>query len=118
MFEQKATKLWKSASEDERIIIVDELFKETRLFTKTKVFVSRGKLRPKDDKYAIYGIPSDPIYAVYEDKLGGEAQKTRPEIKLSFLKFPPKEELEQRMEKVKDTLRCPAHPYVSQHPMP
>jgi len=107
MFEPKATKLWKAASEDERIIIVDELFKETSFFTKAKVFVSRGKPRPKNDKYASYGIPSDPIYAVYSDRIGGDSNKIRPDIKLSFLKFPSKEELEERMEKVKDTLRCP-----------
>lgn len=107
MFPEKAVKMWRDASEDERVIIVDELFKEAGLFSKTAFFVSRGKPRPADDKYASEGIPSDPIYAVYADKKGGNPLKKRPDVRLRFSGLPSEKEVEEAKRKVKDTLMCP-----------
>jgi SAM-dependent methyltransferase len=71
MFETKATKIWRQSSEEERVILVEDLFEKTGLFTKPEVFVSKNKPRPTEDKYAHLGIPSDPVYAVYAERIGG-----------------------------------------------
>jgi hypothetical protein len=72
------------------------------------VFVSKGKVRPKDDKYAHLGIPSDPIYAVYAEKVGAGPSK-RPDLSLIWplTDLPDLEELKRRKAAVKHTLRCP-----------
>ncbi len=87
MFPQKAVKIWREADEEERIILVDEFFKESGLFGKTEYFVSRGKPRPKSDKYAHLGIPSDPVYALFAEKKGGDLKRNgilglRPNLKV------------------------------------
>jgi SAM-dependent methyltransferase len=79
MFPQKAVKVWQESGEDERVLLVEELFKRAGVFGRTTLFVSKGKPRPKDDKYATFGIPSDPVYAVYGDKSGGSPKsRNRP----------------------------------------
>jgi SAM-dependent methyltransferase len=65
MFPKKAVKIWKESSEEERVVLVEGFFQESRAFGETTVVVSRGKPRPTEDKYAFLGIPSDPVYAVY-----------------------------------------------------
>ncbi|UCG14798.1 MAG: methyltransferase domain-containing protein [Deltaproteobacteria bacterium] len=108
MFEQKAVKIWRQSGEEERIVLVEEFFNRSGMFGIPDVFVSKGKPRPKDDKYAHLGVPSDPIYAVYAEKSGGEASK-RPDLSLSWplTDFLDQGELERRKAAVKDTLRCP-----------
>jgi SAM-dependent methyltransferase len=108
VFPQKAVKVWLESGEDERVILVDEFFKETRLFERPCFFASRGKPRPKDDKYAHQGIPSDPVYAVYAEKKGdGCSKRPRPLMKVDFGDVPKSEELEKRKKAVKETMRCP-----------
>ena len=108
MFEQKAVKIWRQSTEEERVLLVEEFFNRAGIFTKPRLFVSKGKTRPKDDKYAHLGIPSDPIYAVYAEKLGGEiSARPEPSSSASFGKKPDKKELERRKAAVKHTLRCP-----------
>jgi SAM-dependent methyltransferase len=107
MFPEKAVKMWKDATEDERVIIVEELFKESGFFGRTSLFVSRGKPRPADDKYASEGIPSDPVYAVYADRKGCDPLRKRPEIRLRFRGLPSDQEVEEAKKRVKDTLLCP-----------
>ncbi len=108
MFPQKAVRLWHQSSEDERVITVDEFFKEAGFFEKTELFVSRGKPRPSDDKYASEGIPSDPIYAVYAERIGGSrSRQKRPPVKIRYRGLPSGEEIESRQKSVKDTLCCP-----------
>ena len=68
MFPQKATRLWMESTEDERVELVRRFFQEAEGFGETYSFESSGKPRPKDDKYAHRGIPSDPVYAVYAEK--------------------------------------------------
>lgn len=107
MFPPKAIKVWKNSSEKERVLIVDDFFKQSGAFGKIHHFVSRGKPRPKDDKYAHLGIPSDPIYAVYANKPGGNMEPAftidieKEEFKMDVA------EIERKKTEVKDTLCCP-----------
>lgn len=108
MFPEKAVKIWRQTSEEERIILVEEFFHEAEQFEKPAVFVSKGKPRPKDDKYAHMGIPSDPIYAVYADKKGLRgSKKGRSEVIIDYNQSPSEKELEKRKSAIKDTLCCP-----------
>jgi SAM-dependent methyltransferase len=108
MFSEKAVKVWREAGEEERVLLVEDLFKEAGGFEKPTVFLSKGKPRPKDDKYAHLGIPSDPIYAVYADKKGGDPLRgTRPELTVSYGEPLDQETYEARKKAIKHTLRCP-----------
>jgi SAM-dependent methyltransferase len=108
MFEQKAVNIWRQLGEEERVVLVEEFFNRAGIFTSPEVFVSKGKVRPKDDKYAHLGIPSDPIYAVYAEKVGAGPSK-RPDLSLIWplTDLPDLEELKRRKAAVKHTLRCP-----------
>ena len=108
MFEQKAVKIWRQSGEDERVVLVEEFFKRAGVFRSPRVFVSKGKPRPRDDKYAHLGIPSDPIYAVYAEKSGGGRSK-RPDLSSMWplTDLPDPGELERRKSAVKHTLECP-----------
>jgi|GEM_PF-66366 len=108
LFEQKAVKIWRQSSERERILLVEEFFTRNGTFTRPQLFTSKGKPRPKDDKYAHLGIPSDPIYAVYAEKKGDKRQeRPRPTSAESYEYTPDPEELQRRKAAVKHTLRCP-----------
>ncbi|MFP3869359.1 MAG: methyltransferase domain-containing protein [Syntrophobacteria bacterium] len=107
MFEAKATKVWRESGEEERVILVEELFRHSRMFTRPQVFASKGKTRPRDDKYAHLGIPSDPVYAVYAEKKGGGSPGRRAPSKATRTTLPYPEELQRRMAAVKHTHRCP-----------
>ena len=108
LFEQKAVKIWRQSSERERILLVEEFFTRDGTFTRPQLFTSKGKPRPKDDKYAQLGIPSDPIYAVYAEKKGDKRQeRPRPTSAESYEYTPDPEELQRRKAAVKHTLRCP-----------
>lgn len=74
MFPQKVVKLWWRLSEEERVVLVEELFRYSDAFEEPRVLVSRGKPRPADDKYAHTGLPSDPVYAVFAEKKGPNPQ--------------------------------------------
>jgi SAM-dependent methyltransferase len=107
MFPQKAVKVWRGSSDEERTILVEEFFERAGAFEKPRHFASTGKPRPRDDKYAPMGIPSDPIYAVYAEKRGGIETKQRPKVTVEFKGMPDEGELERRKMSIKDTLRCP-----------
>ena len=81
-FEPKVTNIWRGAGENERFSMVNDWFGHTRLFGPTKSFVSKGLPRPADDKYAGSGLPSDPVYAIWAEKLGGAASGARPYPKI------------------------------------
>jgi SAM-dependent methyltransferase len=70
MFPTKAVKIWREAEEEDRVKLVREYFALTGGFATPEEFVSKGKPRPKTDKYAKYGLPSDPIYAVHARRAG------------------------------------------------
>jgi SAM-dependent methyltransferase len=108
MFPEKAVNIWRRSSEEERVLLVEDFFREAAVFGKTTFFVSKGKPRPEDDKYAPYGIPSDPIYAVYAERQGGSlSRKARPSINLVYGKTLSEKELQERKGRIKDTLQCP-----------
>jgi SAM-dependent methyltransferase len=108
MFPQKAVKIWKESAEEERVLLVEGFFRDAALFEKPTLFVSKGKPRPKNDKYAHMGIPSDPVYALYAERLGGASSgKRRPMVSAAYGESLEKEELEKRKKAVKETLRCP-----------
>ena len=107
MFPQKAVKVWKESNEEERVLLVEDFFQSAGSFEKPSVFLSKGKPRPKDDKYYRKGIPSDPIYAVYADKKGGRPPKARPVVTIPFGDLLQGSELEERKKRIKKTLCCP-----------
>lgn len=108
MFPQKVVRFWQRASEEERIMYVEDLFKYSGCFDPPKTFISKGKPRPKRDKYAHLGIPSDPIYAVYAERSGGAARRqVRPKPSLMEAALPDGQELQKRMQEVPQSLRCP-----------
>ncbi len=108
MFPQKAVKIWKESGEKERIVLVEDFFRASDAFEKPKVFISKGRPRPQDDKYAHLGLPSDPIYAVYAEKKGPEHRKRiRPELHVADVHKPSRDIVRSRMGSIKDTLCCP-----------
>ena len=108
MFPEKAVKIWRESSEEERILFVENIFQETGSFEAPKVFIAKGRPRPKDDKYANWGTPSDPVYAVYAEKSGKSfARKPRPEV-LSTMESKLNEEmLDSKKRQIHNTLQCP-----------
>lgn len=79
-FPTKVTRAWREASEPERMLMVQDLFGRSGAFGKTGTFVSQGKPRPADDKYADTGLPSDPVYAVWAVKADREEDVAEPEL--------------------------------------
>ena len=108
MFPEKAVKIWRESNEEERILLVQDFFDETGGFEKPMVFISKGKPRPEEDKYTHLGIPSDPIYAVFAEKKGGDPNRKRRSIAMTTerKKMTP-EELREFEKNVKETLCCP-----------
>ena len=107
MFPQKAVKVWRDSDENERVIIVNELFEISGAFDETSRFASKGKPRPENDKYAGQTLVSDPVYAVYAEKKGGSTGQKRPVIKSVYGEKMSAELLLKRKAAVKGTLRCP-----------
>jgi SAM-dependent methyltransferase len=108
MFPEKAVKIWRQSSEEERILLVEDFFREAGAFEKTTLFVSKGKPRPEDDKYAKYAMPSDPVYAVYAEKRGGDpSRRQRPQAIFFYGERVEQEEMEGRTRRIKATLQCP-----------
>jgi SAM-dependent methyltransferase len=65
MFPPKAVKIWKNTLEKDRIDLVKKFITLSEALVVQGYSESKGKPRPEDDKYFKYGIPSDPIYAVW-----------------------------------------------------
>jgi SAM-dependent methyltransferase len=108
MFPEKAVKAWRESSEDERVLLVQDFFDECEMFESPLVFVSKGRPRPKDDKYAESDLPSDPIYAVYSDKKGGHPYRgKRPAIINEYNDDLTPEEIKRKKNEIKETLNCP-----------
>ncbi len=108
LFPQKAVKLWREADETTRQLIVHEYFRSVADFGPMKRFCSMGKPRPKADKYAGLGIPSDPIWAIYAEKKGASSDRApRPEIPPEPDAGPPPEVVSERKARVRETLCCP-----------
>ena len=106
-FPPKVVQIWREANEEQRIEIVTSYFQRSEGFEVPRVYTSKGKPRPKDDRYADMGLPSDPIFAVFADRRGG-AGSTRelPGIDAGQHTNDP-EVLRQRKKNVARTLECP-----------
>ncbi len=65
MFPPKAVKIWKNTLEKDRIDLVKKFITLSEALVVQGYSESKGKPRPENDKYFKYGIPSDPIYAVW-----------------------------------------------------
>ena len=108
MFPEKAVQVWRQASEEERFLLVEELFSRTGAFAASQTAVSKGHPRPRDDKYAHVLSESDPIYAVYAERLGGCASRVpRPQPTIGVTSAPRPEEVDRRAKRIRQTLRCP-----------
>ncbi len=76
-FPPKVVTIWREADEDERLHLVTDYFRRAGGYLAPRTFVSQGKPRPADDRYAELGVPSDPIYAVFADRSGPGLEATR-----------------------------------------
>jgi hypothetical protein len=108
MFPEKAVKIWKDSSEQERVMLVLDYFRKAEGFDSPRVFVSKGEARPSGDKYAHLKIPSDPIYAVYAEKLGGpDLERVQREAKIDEVQMPPADVIAKRKAEAREKLCCP-----------
>lgn len=109
MFQQKAVRVWRESDEEERVLLVEELFLLTGEFEKPRIFASKEKPRPTGDQYTRFGIPSDPIYAVYADRRGGSrgGQRPLPLVTGATPDMPDKSTVEERKKTIGKTLTCP-----------
>ncbi|MFP4087125.1 MAG: methyltransferase domain-containing protein [Desulfobacteraceae bacterium] len=107
MFPQKAVKIWQESDEEERVMLVQEFFEHSGSFEAPHIFVSKGRPRPKTDKYAHTGLPSDPIYAVYADRIGGKVSKKRPDPVVDYVGNLEQKGIEDRKRAVRENLCCP-----------
>jgi SAM-dependent methyltransferase len=108
MFRQKAVRLWRRSSEQERVLIVEDFFRDSGAFEEPRLFAYQGRPRPNLDKYAGLGLPSDPVFAVYAEKCGGESNRPerRPPTFAEETAWDPGE-IEAREREVGQTLSCP-----------
>jgi SAM-dependent methyltransferase len=108
MFEQKAVRIWREASEQERIFIVEDYLQDSGLFEESRLWVAQGRPRPSGDKYASLGLPSDPVYAVYAERAGGPAGRParRPPDPAQQLPWD-EAEIQRRQSEISTTRRCP-----------
>ena len=105
-FEPKVTNIWRNASEEERVCLVQDWL-ATAGFDYSTSFVSKGLPRPQDDKYAAYGLASDPVYAVWAERKKPGIKSARPFPSAWRLTGAGAEEVERRAKEVAQTLRCP-----------
>jgi SAM-dependent methyltransferase len=108
-FPEKVIRIWKSSSEEERVLLVLDYFRSAEGFESPRVFVSQGKPRPEQDRYAGMGLPSDPIYAVYAEKKGGAetAERAKREAKLEEVPMPDEATIAKRKAEAHAKLGCP-----------
>ncbi len=108
LFPQKAVKIWRNSSEEERLILVEEYFRLAGGFHAPQVFISKGGLRPKDDKYFAMGIPGDPVYAVYAAKqVEGKVPQKLPRLIRVQKNKREEKEMNEKIKTIKTTWECP-----------
>jgi len=114
MFPEKAVRVWRESSEEEHILLVEKFYQASNIFNQAKVFVSKGRPRPKDDKYASIGTPSDPAYAVYAERSFGAEKsgaagfrKSRPPVPFHKEETMNTQNLEIKKRQIHKTLQCP-----------
>jgi SAM-dependent methyltransferase len=65
MFPPKAVHIWRRSTEGQRVDLVKRYLSLAGNLWIEGSFESKNKPRPVDDKYYSFGIPSDPIYALW-----------------------------------------------------
>lgn len=68
-FPPKVIRIWEGIHEFERPGLISEYFLESGLFTRLETWSIRGLPRPTDDKYADRIALSDPIHAVWAERV-------------------------------------------------
>jgi len=106
-FAEKVVRVWREASEAERVLIVQDYLASCPRLTPSEVFVVRGRPRPDDDRYAGLGIPSDPVYAVWTERVGGPSDRARRRPPSGDAPVVIGEELQRRKALVGRSLKCP-----------
>jgi hypothetical protein len=107
-FPEKVVRIWHESSDQERILIVEDYFQATDLYTESSLWISQGKPRPANDKYGGLGLASDPVYAVWAEKKGRPAGRPARRPPPAVDRAPwDEEEVARRKAEVGRTLRCP-----------
>jgi hypothetical protein len=111
-FPPKVVRVWEDAKEEERIGIVEEVFRSSGVFDASEFFLSMGLPRPEDDRYFSLGIPSDPVFAVFAEKKRGHAPQDNGRRPRLVLRDPAQLDLdwaasEARKASVGETMECP-----------
>jgi SAM-dependent methyltransferase len=109
-FPPKVVRIWRQASDQERVLLVEDYFKAVGCFEPTRLWVAQGKPRPVDDRYADLGLPSDPVYALFAEKKGGPARaglRPTPSVAQEAAYALDKQVVERRKEEIARTLCCP-----------
>jgi SAM-dependent methyltransferase len=106
-FPQKAVRIWQALDEDDRVALVREFFETSGVFGKTGLFVSKNLPRPDDDKYTHLGIPSDPVYAVYADRLGAPPKRRPLPAPAAGRAATPAHDSPERLDPAATETRCP-----------
>jgi SAM-dependent methyltransferase len=110
LFPEKAVKIWNRSSDEARTRLVENYFNWAGGFSKPRVYSLLGGERPPEDRYAGYGLPADPIFAVY-----GFAERTQAPLPITEkeakallgLEVRKTADLTEKMKKVKESLQCP-----------
>jgi len=105
---RKSIQVWRQLTERRRRILVEEMVRVCGSFERVGTFRSVGFPRPADDTFLATGLPSDPIYAVYADRIGGVPNRPPRPCPPSAFGVPiDREVLRLREREVGHTLRCP-----------
>ncbi len=107
-FPEKVVRIWREASDKERLMIVEDYLRSSDLLGEISSFAVQGRPRPETDRYAHLGLPSDPVFAVWAEKAGGPVGRPArrpPDLDPWFVREP--EELKRRKEAVAESKACP-----------
>jgi SAM-dependent methyltransferase len=107
-FPEKVVRVWREATADQRLALVESYLGSCPLLGPTASCEVQGRPRPLDDRYADLGLPSDPVVAVWAERVGGapgRPARRPPELEPWFIRDP--DELARRKAGVADTLACP-----------
>jgi hypothetical protein len=105
---RKTVNVWRQLTERRRRVLVKEMVQVCGSFERVGSFRSVGLPRPADDEFLALGLPSDPIYAVYADRICGSAVRPSRSCPPSVLGVTiDRDLLRRREQEVGKTHRCP-----------